>query len=143
MKKILIILGLVSISILLVILTSRDEQKISTVAGHSFRLHIADSQIQRELGLSVFERLSPDEGMVFLGMTPGQQSFWMKDMKFDIDILWIASDDKVIYIEHSVSKDSYPRIYSNQEGTTSDYVIELPAGSAQRLDIKVGDSVRI
>ena len=68
-------------------------------------------------------------------------SFWMKDMLFSIDILWIDSNFKIVHIENGVSPESYPKIFT--PNTKSLYVLEISAGQVNILNMKVGDFIKI
>jgi uncharacterized membrane protein (UPF0127 family) len=100
---------------------------------------IADDYCKKTLGLSGKNDLDAYEGMLFLFNTSGTYPFWMKDMKFPLDIIWISSDFSVVGIEKSLSPDTYPEIFG--KNYTAQYVLELPAGFADANDIKVGDRV--
>lgn len=105
-----------------------------------FSVDIADTEAKRELGLGKRETLCEHCGMLFVFDHPDRYAFWMKDMRFPIDILWIAHG-RVVSLEESVDFHDQKRIYVPNEG--ADKVIELPAGSAERFGIHVGDNVVI
>jgi uncharacterized membrane protein (UPF0127 family) len=73
-----------------------------TVKG--FELN-ADVPITSELmakGLAVKNQLKENEAMLFIFEESAKHSFWMKDMKFPIDIIWLNSDGKVVHIEQNL-----------------------------------------
>ena len=80
-----------------------------------------------------------DEGMLFVFPSDGKSSFWMKDMLFSIDMLWIDADGRVVFIVPDASPASYPK--SCTPTTQSRYVLELPAGFAMQHTIEVGSKV--
>lgn len=53
-------------------------------------------------GLAVKDQLKENEAMFFVFNKPGKHSFWMKDMNFPIDIIWLDSNDKVVHIEQNL-----------------------------------------
>ncbi len=114
------------------------ELKIGSV---HFRVEIADTPIARAQGLSGREFLAPDEGMLFLFPFAGTQAFWMKDMKFPIDIIWIRDKEVVGMVigAEPPEGDSGPATYTSPEA--ADTVLEINAGLTQRLGIKVGDII--
>ncbi|MBI5465670.1 MAG: DUF192 domain-containing protein, partial [Candidatus Kerfeldbacteria bacterium] len=59
------------------------------VGGTSLTVEVADSLSSRVQGLSGRDKLGPNHGMLFLFSSPGQYEFWMKDMKFALDFLWL------------------------------------------------------
>lgn len=115
----------------------------ATISDTTFRLHAPRTSEQNQTGLAAFRTLAADEGMVFRTLEPGLQRFWMKDMAYDIDILWVNKDNRIIHIVYSAARDSYPKTYSNPPGTESTYVIELPAGTCDKHGIAPGAIVTI
>ncbi len=103
---------------------------------------IADNEASRELGLGGRTGLAPDEGMLFIFPKEGEYPFWMKDMKFSIDILWLANDGSILYIASSVAPETYPKTFAPSSGLAR-YVLELSAGYSVAHNIKVGDKAQI
>lgn len=112
-----------------------------TLGNTQYILEVADTPMLRERGLSYRTSLAPQTGMLFVFDTPGVLKFWMKDMNFPIDIIWLDADKKVVHIEHSLSPQTYPQSFGPDIPTQ--YVIELGAGEAQKTGIKVGSRVSI
>lgn len=115
----------------------------ATIAGKTFRLHAPQTLEQRQTGLAAFNSIADDEGMIFRGIRPGVQSFWMKNMKFDIDILWVDANNQIVHIVQAVSKDSYPKTVQNPSSKPSSYVIELQAETCLRYGITSGQTVNL
>jgi uncharacterized membrane protein (UPF0127 family) len=109
--------------------------------GQTIRVSIADTEASRELGLGGRTGLAPDEGMLFIFPQDGVYAFWMKDMKFSIDMIWISSSGTVTYMAQNVSPDTFPKDFG--PGTPARYVLELPAGWANAHGVRVGDSVAL
>lgn len=107
-----------------------------------FHTEIVSDPASRTQGLSGRAGLSENGGMLFLFPEPGIYSFWMKDMQFPIDILWIENG-KVVFIAEDVRppRDSqeFPTVVSPHQA--ADMVLEVSAGSVQRFGITVGASV--
>jgi len=112
-----------------------------TIAGQTFNTEIANTEETRKRGLSGRSALAADEAMLFVFDKPAAYAFWMKDMKFSIDIIWIDADKRVVHIEKSVSPDTYPAGFAPSRDAL--YVFEVRAGTADRLKIKQGDSVEV
>jgi len=108
-----------------------------TAGGREFTLDVADTAGKQHLGLGQRTSLEIGEGMIFVYPKPGERCFWMKDMRFSIDIIWLDADKKVIHVEPSLSPDTYPQTYCPKEG--AQYVLELGAGTAGSVGLKVGD----
>ena len=104
-------------------------------------VEIVDTSAERERGLSGREGLAPDSGMLFIFEEDGYPAFWMKDMRFAIDILWVASDGAIVHIEESVAPETYPTAFAPRRKAR--YVVELPDGYAKAHEIHIGDLVRL
>lgn len=109
------------------------------INGNIFSAEVAATSEKRALGLSGRRELCSNCAMLFVFEKPGNASFWMKDMLFDLDIVWIAGDE-IVDIDKNVS---YKR---GTEETIRplipiDKVLEIGAGESDRLNLKVGDRV--
>ena len=111
------------------------------VNGSALHVEIADTESSREQGLSGRASLAQGSGMLFVFPTDGRYAFWMKDMRFPLDILWLASDGTVVYILPNLSPNTYPRSYASQSNAR--YVLEVPAGYVQQHNVKIGDKVQL
>lgn len=100
------------------------------------RARVLRTEAQLERGLSGTESLAPDEGALFVWSEPRLPAFWMKDMRFAIDIVWIAPDATVLGIEYAASPDTYPALFAPPASVG--WVLELPAGTASRSGASVG-----
>lgn len=79
--------------------------------------------------------------MLFTFKKPGSYCFWMKDMKFPVDIIWLNTNGVITGLESNVSPQTYPRSYCGAAGTTK--VLELPAGSIQRNQLTTGNPLML
>ena len=109
--------------------------------GQIIRVSVADTESARGQGLSGRAGLAADEGMLFVFPKDGNYAFWMKDMLFSIDILWLSSDGGVVYMAQNVSPDTYPQAF--QPNVPARYVLELPEGFAKEHAVAIGDIVRL
>ena len=110
------------------------------LGGKTFSVEIADNNISRTRGLSGHAPLSAYGGMIFIFQKADTYGFWMKDMLFPLDIIWIDSNFKINHIESSLSPQTYPKVFY-PEGKSL-YVLEVSAGQANSLNLEVGDSVK-
>ena len=77
-------------------------KKEVSIGGAALLAEVADDEAERKIGLSEKAYLGEDEGMLFVfPEKTSSAGFWMKDMKFPIDIVWI-NDDKVVKIDKKV-----------------------------------------
>jgi len=93
----------------------------------------------RRRGLSGRESIDQNYGMLFIFENNGRYCFWMKDMNFPIDILWLDGDYTVVDIKHSVSPDTYPKSFCPD--TQARYVLEVQAGLSAAKNIAVGSKL--
>jgi len=114
--------------------------KYAEIGGKKFNLETASSLKDREAGLSGRENLCEDCGMLFLFDRKGKYSFWMKDMKFDLDIIWIFGNE-IVSLVKNISYENGAEEIINPE-TFSDKVLEINSGLCDKLNIKVGDKVK-
>ena len=105
----------------------------------SFRIQTARNTETRTQGLSGRELLDPDEGLLFIFPQPGSYGFWMKDMNFSIDIVWINSSKKVVGITENISPETFPDMFSPPQKIQ--FVLEVNAGAARNSGLATGTVV--
>jgi uncharacterized membrane protein (UPF0127 family) len=115
------------------------------VAVNDFVL-IADvsaSNEQKTKGLSVKDELAEKEAMLFVFDNEAQHTFWMKDMKFPIDIIWIDSNKTVVHIEHNLQPCSSELLCPTYKPTDDSlYVLETIGGFAKKHGIVEGTTLK-
>ncbi|MDP3733091.1 MAG: DUF192 domain-containing protein [Candidatus Daviesbacteria bacterium] len=110
------------------------------------KAEVVNSQAKRKQGLSGRAALASDEGMLFVFEESGKHPFWMKGLNFALDFIWI-NGDKIVDITENIQppvqgqKDESLPIYESKEDANK--ILEVSAQTAQRLNIKVGDTVKI
>ncbi len=109
------------------------------LGGKLFLVEVSDTNVSRSRGLSGHRPLEKDGGMLFIFDKPDLYGFWMKDMKFAIDIIWIDENLKISHIEKSVLPETYPKIFYPE--TPSLYVLEIKAGESEKMGLKVGEVI--
>ncbi len=117
----------------------KENIKYVKIAGQNIKVDLAMTSETRTLGLSGRLELKENEGMLFIFDHEGIYPFWMKDMNFDIDIIWIGEDLKIIYIKKEALAISYPESFSSEKNAK--YVLEVVSGFSEKNNLKVGDSV--
>jgi len=116
-----------------------------TVGSQTFSVEIADSLKSRARGLSGHAPLGDTMGMYFSFPIKAKYSFWMKDMAYPLDIIWIA-DGKVLGVSENVPVPQNNNIlnlptYSPPEAIDS--ALEINAGSVKKFNISIGDIVSV
>jgi uncharacterized membrane protein (UPF0127 family) len=112
---------------------------VVTMGGQTFATEISDTPYLQERGLSYRKSIGVNNAMLFVFPQDGVYKFWMKDMNFPIDIIWLSSDKKIMYIEKNLSPSTFPQTFG-PDGQ-SHYVVEVVAGTSDRLNLTVGQSV--
>ena len=109
------------------------------------KVELADTQSKKSKGLGGRQSLASNEGMLFIFPKADKYPFWMKGLSFPLDFVWIK-EDKVADVLQNIpppqpgqTNESLP-IYSSREEI--DKVLEVPAGTIQRLNIKIGDTIK-
>jgi len=142
-KKIFIVL--VSVALLLFIFLTRPSdfpgypRKSVSINDNQIQLIVADTEARKAQGLSGSAPLRDSEGMLFLFDAPGKYGFWMKDMKFSIDLIYIKNNT-VVDIIYDARPDSYPTIFLPSK--EFDSVIEVHEGVVKKKGINIGDNLR-
>ena len=111
------------------------------IDGQAIRVAIADTPTLQSLGLGNRGGLPDGEGMLFVFDADKKHAFWMKDMRFSIDMVWISRDGVIVYMAQNVSPKTYPEDFVPT--SPARYVLELPAGYVTAHNIKVGDIVSL
>ncbi len=96
---------------------------------------IADTPDEQQMGLSGTAPLPKNTGKLFVFSTPSKHGFWMKDMNYGLDIIWIDKDFRIIHIDKEVMPESYPTIFYPPKEIM--YVLEVPAGFSTANDISI------
>lgn len=109
------------------------------IGVHNLLVYIADDKCKKDLGLSGMKSLQNNEGMMFVFGTMGQYPFWMKDMNFSIDILWVDENSTIVGVEKNVSPKTYPRSFGGDYKAL--YVLETQARYFDKNKIKIGDKI--
>lgn len=104
-----------------------------------FELEIMDSNQERLKGLSERLSLPEGQGMLFVFEEIEEQCFWMKDMLFNIDIVWLDESKTIRKIERNISPDTYPELFC---GDNAKYVLEFNEGFVERYGLKPGTTLQ-
>lgn len=105
---------------------------------------VASKASDRKKGLSGVDSLPLSSGMLFVFENSGEYAFWMKDMKFAIDIIWIDENKRIVTVASFATPekgkgDDELRLY--KPTGAAKYVLEINAGLANLHGLKVGDVV--
>lgn len=145
-KKIILILFLTGIATLLgyLLLNQYNEKNcVLRLPDNTacIDLERVSSEEMRIRGLSGRESMSDNQGMLFIFEQAGEHCFWMKDMNFSLDMIWLNANKQVIHQESKVDPATYPQSFCPDE--PAQYVIELKAGLSAQLGIKEGNIIPV
>ena len=111
-------------------------KKIS-LDGNIFRAEMVSSPEKMQKGMGERKKICQKCAMLFQFSDSKKHPFWMKGMLFPLDIVWI-SNGKIVHIEKNVSE-KFSGVLSPQ--TEADQVLEINAGLADEMGVKIGDSM--
>lgn len=150
MKNVFIIYGILIVAVIaLALFKFRDllpfaSKQTVTVNDHKFQVYVAKSDKDKAIGLTKFNSIKLDEGMLFVFDQKDKYPFWMHNMKFPIDIIYIA-DDKVVDVipDAQPTSDSSTNVQIYEPSDPANYVLEINDGLAKKYNITKGDTVSI
>ena len=112
------------------------------VDGVTWNVAVADSATEQIRGLMECQRLPNRTGMYFFYARPTAVSFWMKNMRMPLDIIWIREGEVIgmaADVPPAEPEDTSPPTYQPPEPVTA--VLEIAAGQAAAHNITVGSRV--
>lgn len=115
-----------------------------TYKRNRFKVQIADSFMKKMVGLMYRKGMGKEKGMLFPIAQPGilSATVTMMNMRFGIDIVWLDSRGTVVSIEEN-AKPSSSMFDSHAPKKAAAYILELGAGRARRLGIKIGGRIAL
>ncbi len=155
MKKIFIIYGVLIAAIIIVALIKLSssislpfgsKQPTAQIEKTKIQLMVAKNEQDRAVGLSNKEKLDENHGMLFVFDKKDYHSFWMKNMKFPIDIIFL-DDNTIVDIYKNVTppkpNENMAKLPIYRPHKQANYVLEVPAGTADKNHIKIGDTISL
>ena len=114
-----------------------------TLHGKRFSTEFAVDDASRELGLMNRTELAADHSMLFIFVDDQPRAFWMKNTLIPLDILYFDKDRKLVSMQLNAQpcKADPCAIYPSDGDAR--YVLELKAGTAGRLGLKLGESLTV
>jgi len=131
-----IALVLIIVSGTLMILLINKRTTPVTLGDQMVYARIANNDDSRRQGLSGTSPLGEREAMLFVFEAPGRWGMWMREMKYNLDIVWLDSNKRVVDMAKDVSPDTYPKVFLPEKDSL--YVIELPAGYVDQHHVNIG-----
>ena len=112
--------------------------------GFVVRVELATDDVLRAQGLMFRDQLRAGTGMLFMFKRDEVQSFWMKNTRIALDMIWIDAAQKIVGIRENVppcTADPCPS-FAPDPAVPSRYVLEVAGGVARAHGLKVGDQLR-
>lgn len=113
------------------------KKAIVNVGGSHLIASVANTPLSRKQGLSNVHSIGPNEGKLFVFDEEGYHEFWMKDMNFNIDIIFINKQGTVVDIIENISPETFPKTFKPKYPAIK--VLEVNAGWASQNKVKVGE----
>jgi hypothetical protein len=104
------------------------------------KVQVVSKLADQQKGLSARQTLPAGAGMLFVFSEPVRPGFWMKDMRFSLDLIWLDSERKVTSISPNLGPKTYPQTFYPSRPIK--YVLEVNAGWAASHKIKLGAQLR-
>jgi uncharacterized protein len=111
---------------------------VSSNGVHAFNVELATNDAERERGLMFRKSLPEGQGMLFDFKRDQPVSFWMHNTYISLDMIFISSDGRIVHIVQNAKPLSDDLIPSTAPVRA---VLEVIAGTAQKLGIAIGDRV--
>ena len=106
-----------------------------------YQVELALTPQDQALGLMFRKSLDKDKGMFFKFPQDGVYPFWMKNTLIPLDIIWIGSDKKIVFISRDTASCASDPCPLTDPGIPASYVLEINAGEIARIGAKIGDEV--
>jgi uncharacterized membrane protein (UPF0127 family) len=152
MRQRTIIIGLIAAmaiatTVLLVFLTQPTQTQTSisdyevrkiTIGGVTLDVEIADDSEKIEKGLMFREKLPENSGMLFIFEEERKYQFWMMNMKFNLDIIWLDASGKVVHIVEDAEPcidAAHTSLCTFNPDEPAKYVLEVNSGFVQKHGI--------
>lgn len=137
-QRLVLVAVLIAISVFFGLIIQKHTVSIGSTV---FTVKIANTSALRTQGLSGTLPLEDKQGMLFVFDKPDIYGFWMKDMSYPLDFIWIDKNKRVVSVTENIYPESYPTVFYPNIAVL--YVLEVPAGSIKRFSLEVGDMAKI
>ena len=115
---------------------------VTTSTGEEIPVEVADTLKKRSLGLGKRTSLKKGWGMLFVFEKRKPHRFWMKDMQFPLDIIWL-DNHRIVHIIHNAKPSNStdePEVMTSP--VPVNFVLEIAAGRAAKLRLKTGQRMK-
>ncbi len=138
-----IYLGLfIGLAVVIIFIAAGNVKSLKNVCAKDFciQAEVVRTDKARQKGLMFRKSMPQDQGMLFIFEKEGLLSFWMKNMRFPLDIIWIGWDKKIVDIyEYALPCKDVCKTITPQ--ANAQFVWEVNAGFVKQHGIRIGDSL--
>jgi len=113
------------------------------IAGAIYSVEIADQPDEQRQGLMFRDSMPRDHGMLFIFDREQPRSFWMKNTRIPLDIIYFDAERRLVSVAENARPCRTARCPSYPSAGPAQYVLELNAGEAGRLGLEPGDRFRL
>lgn len=113
------------------------------LGGKRFIVEIADTREKQALGLMFRDSMPADQGMLFIFPREAPRSFWMKNTRIPLDIMYFNENLEMVSISADTPPCRVSRCPSYPSAAPAMYVLELNAGAASALGVAAGDRLTL
>jgi uncharacterized membrane protein (UPF0127 family) len=111
--------------------------------GEKFTVEIADTSDKQQLGLMFRDSMPRGHGMLFIFPAEAKRSFWMKNTRIPLDILYFDESLRLVSAAKGAKPCRTARCPGYPSAAPAKYVLELNAGLADEIGLEVGDEMEI
>jgi len=111
--------------------------------GQSFFVEVADTSDKQALGLMFRDSLPRNQGMLFIFGGEARRSFWMKNTRIPLDILYFDADLRLVNVIRGAKPCRVSACPGYPSSGPAKYVLELNAGRATELGVEAGDELKL
>jgi uncharacterized membrane protein (UPF0127 family) len=111
--------------------------------GQRFTVELAETLDKQALGLMFRDGMADDHGMLFLFPSESRRSFWMKNTRIPLDILYFDGQLRFVSVAGAAQPCRTPTCPSYPSSGPAQYVLELNAGKAAELGVSPGDVLEL
>ena len=113
------------------------------LGGKTFGVEVADTTEKQGLGLMFRDSMPDDKGMLFIFPNEAPRSFWMKNTRIPLDIMYFDKELKMVSISPNTPPCKVKRCPSYPSKGPAMYVLELNGGMASKLGVGEGDMLTL
>lgn len=108
---------------------------------YCFDIEIAQTPAQKAKGLMFRKEMKENQGMLFVFKEEKKYSFWMKSVSFPLDIIWLNSNQEVVFISHNSQPCTESKCSTIKPNQKAQYVLEIKGGLVDKIGIREGSKL--